>query len=376
MAEKLRVGILFGGRSGEHEVSLVSARSVLNALDPEKYHITQIGISLTGAWMVGDDVLDALMTNDTSRLSTAVMFPDPARPQVFTIAAGEGADRIELFAELDLIFPVLHGTFGEDGTMQGLFELNGLAYVGAGVLGSSVGMDKALFKDVMIANQIPVVPSILVNRAELNDINRLLDRIEKFGEYPLFVKPANQGSSVGVHKCRDMEEAIAGIMDASRYDRRILVEKGINARELEVSVLGNHNPRVSVVGEIRPTAEFYSYEAKYHDDSSELIIPAKLSPEQSSQLRDYAIKAYQVIDCAGMARVDFLLDKDSGEIFLNELNTIPGFTPISMYPKLWQASGLSYSGLIDELIRLGLERKLEKDQLVRKYEYEAKKTNG
>ena len=376
MAEKLRVGILFGGRSGEHEVSLVSARSVLNALDPEKYHITQIGISLTGAWMVGDDVLDALMTNDTSRLSTAVMFPDPARPQVFTIAAGEGADRIELFAELDLIFPVLHGTFGEDGTMQGLFELNGLAYVGAGVLGSSVGMDKALFKDVMIANQIPVVPSILVNRAELNDINRLLERIEKLGKYPLFVKPANQGSSVGVHKCRDMEEAIAGIMDASRYDRRILVEKGINARELEVSVLGNHNPRVSVVGEIRPTAEFYSYEAKYHDDSSELIIPAKLSPEQSSQLRDYAIRAYQAIDCAGMARVDFLLDKDSGEIFLNELNTIPGFTPISMYPKLWQASGLSYSGLIDELIRLGLERKLEKDQLVRKYEYEAKKTNG
>lgn len=376
MAEKLRVGILFGGRSGEHEVSLVSARSVLNALDPEKYHITQIGISLTGAWMVGDDVLDALMTNDTSRLSTAGMFPDPARPQVFTIAAGEGGERIELFTELDLIFPVLHGTFGEDGTMQGLFELNGLAYVGAGVLGSSVGMDKALFKDVMIANQIPVVPSILVNREELNDITRLLDRMEKFGEYPLFVKPANQGSSVGVHKCRDMEEAIAGIMDASRYDRRILVEKGINARELEVSVLGNHNPRVSVVGEIRPTAEFYSYEAKYHDASSELIIPAKLSPEQSSQLRDYAIKAYLAIDCAGMARVDFLLDKDSGEIYLNELNTIPGFTPISMYPKLWQASGLSYSGLIDELIRLGLERKLEKDQLVRKYEYEAKKTNG
>lgn len=200
MAEKLRVGILFGGRSGEHEVSLVSARSVLNALDPEKYHITQIGISLTGAWMVGDDVLDALMTNDTSRLSTAGMFPDPARPQVFTIAAGEGGERIELFTELDLIFPVLHGTFGEDGTMQGLFELNGLAYVGAGVLGSSVGMDKALFKDVMIANQIPVVPSILVNREELNDITRLLDRMEKFGEYPLFVKPANQGSSVGVHK--------------------------------------------------------------------------------------------------------------------------------------------------------------------------------
>jgi D-alanine-D-alanine ligase len=277
---------------------------------------------------------------------------------------------LELFAELDVIFPVLHGSFGEDGTMQGLFELNGLAFVGAGVLGSSVGMDKALFKDVMKANQIPVAPSILVQSSDLNEMENVIQRIVDFGEFPVFVKPANMGSSVGVHKCADVEEAAAGLLDAARYDRRILVEKGINAREIELSVLGNQAPRVSIPGEIRPTAEFYSYEAKYHDDSSQLIIPAELSPEQTKLLQDYAIRAYLAIDCAGMARADFLLDKDTGEIYLNEVNTIPGFTPISMYPKLWEASGLPYADLIDELIRLAIERKEQKDQITRKYQFE------
>jgi len=370
MSGKLRLGVLFGGRSGEHEVSLVSARSVLNTLDPEKYQITQIGITPEGEWLVGEDVLGAFQEESSDRLSTALMFPDPARPEVYSLTVQDETEMIKVFAELDLIFPVLHGSFGEDGTMQGLFELNSLAYVGAGVLGSSVGMDKVLFKDVMIANQIPVTPSILVKNSELNDTKALLKRVDEFGEYPVFVKPANMGSSVGVHKCMDIEETIAGIQDASRYDRRILVEKGINAREIELSVLGNDSPKVSVAGEIRPTAEFYSYEAKYHDDSSELIIPADNSEKDTILLQEYAIKAYKAIDCAGMARVDFLIDKDSGEIFLNELNTIPGFTPISMYPKLWEASGLRYPELIDELIRLGLERKAEKDQLIRKYDYE------
>ena len=369
MEKPIRLGIVFGGRSGEHEVSLVSARSVLNTLDPDKYQITQIGITIDGDWLVGENVLEALDEKKPESLSPAAILPVPTRPEIYTITAGDRGEILNVFSELDVIFPVLHGTFGEDGTMQGLFELIDIAYVGAGVLGSSVGMDKALFKDVMIANHIPVTPLILVNRSELEDMDTLLNRVAEFNEYPLFVKPANMGSSVGVHKCRDIEELAAGLQDAARYDRRILVEKGINAREIELSVLGNQKPRVSVPGEIRPMAEFYTYEAKYHDDSSELIIPAVLEEEQVNLVQEYALRAYLAIDCEGMARVDFLLDKDTGEIFLNELNTIPGFTPISMYPKLWEASGLTYPDLIDELVNLALERKAEKDQLIRKYEY-------
>jgi D-alanine-D-alanine ligase len=369
MAGKIRLGILFGGRSGEHAVSLVSARSVLTTLDPEKYHITQIGITEDGDWWVGEDVLAALMAKSTAALTPAVMLPIPSRPEVFAINLVNQEEVLEVFRALDVVFPVLHGSFGEDGTLQGLFELNDLAYVGAGVLGSAVGMDKALFKDVMIAHQIPVVPSILIQGSDLEDMENVLARVHDFGEFPVFVKPVNMGSSVGVHKCADIEEAAAGIQDAARYDRRILVEKGINAREIELSVLGNQVPKVSIPGEIRPTAEFYSYEAKYHDDSSELIIPAPLTSDQVDQLQEYAAQAYQAIDCAGMARVDFLVDKESGEIYLNEVNTIPGFTPISMYPKLWEASGLSYADLIEELIQLALERKHEKDQLIRTYEF-------
>lgn len=369
MGRLIRLGVLFGGRSGEHAVSLVSARSVLETLDHAKYQITQIGITEDGDWLVGDDVLAALAEKNYTDLSPAAMLPMPSRPEVFSLKRVNGAEVVEVFAELDVIFPVLHGSFGEDGTMQGLFELNDLAYVGAGVLGSSVGMDKALFKDVMIANQIPVAPSILIHGSELEDMEAVLRRVFEFGELPVFVKPANMGSSVGVHKCGDIEEAAAGIQDAARYDRRILVEKAVNAREIELSVLGNQAPKVSIAGEIRPTAEFYSYEAKYHDDSSELIIPARLNPEQVKLLQDYALRAYQAIDCAGMARADFLLDKETGEIFLNEVNTIPGFTPISMYPKLWEASGLPYADLIDELIQLAIERKREKDRIIRKYDF-------
>lgn len=370
MAKLIRLGILFGGRSGEHEVSLSSASSVLNSLNPEKYQITQIGITLEGDWLVGGDVLTALKNCTEENLIPAVMLPTPSRSQVYSLEQVQGNEILKVFADLDVIFPVLHGSYGEDGTMQGLFELNNMAYVGAGVLGSSVGMDKALFKDVMIANHIPVAPSILVHQSELTSMDQVLGRVEEFGNYPLFVKPANMGSSVGITKCRDIEETAAGILEAARFDRRVLIEKGINAREIELSVLGNQTPRVSIPGEIRPTAEFYSYEAKYHDDSSELLIPAPISQEQTELLQDYALKAYQAIDCEGMARVDFLMDKETDQIFLNEVNTIPGFTPISMYPKLWEASGLMYEDLIDELIRLALQRKEEKDQLVRKYEFE------
>jgi D-alanine-D-alanine ligase len=319
--------------------------------------------------LVGENVLEAFSEKRYGSLLPAALLPVPNRPDLYAIKEDDQGEILNVITELDVIFPVLHGTFGEDGTMQGLFELADIAYVGAGVLGSSVGMDKAVFKDIMIANQIPVTPSILVLRTELEDMDKLLNRINKFNQYPLFIKPANMGSSVGVHKCQDVEEAAVGLQDAARYDRRILVEKGVNAREIELSVLGNQKPRASIPGEIRPTAEFYTYDAKYHDDSSELIIPAPLTEDQVKLFQDYALRAYQAIDCAGMARADFLLDKDTGEIFLNEVNTIPGFTPISMYPKLWEASGLSYPDLIDELVNLALERKAEKDQLVRKYEH-------
>ena len=370
MSKMIRLGVLFGGRSGEHAVSLASAQSVLGTLDREKYQITEIGITEEGDWLIGEGVLKAMLDKNFGDLTAAVMLPVPSRPEVYSLKPLNGSETLEVFRKLDVIFPVLHGSFGEDGTIQGLFELNDMAYVGAGVLGSAVGMDKALFKDVMIANQIPVVPSLLLQGPELEDMESVLGQVRDFGEFPVFVKPANMGSSVGVHKCADIEEAAAGIQDAARYDRRIIVEKGVNAREIELSVLGNQTPRVSIPGEVRPAAEFYSYEAKYHDDSSELIIPAELSPEQVEQLQEYAVRAYQAIDCAGMARADFLLDKETGEIYLNEVNTIPGFTPISMYPKLWEASGLSYGNLIDELIDLALERKKEKDQIIRKYEFE------
>ncbi len=372
MTDKLRIGLIFGGRSGEHEVSLVSARSVLDALDPDKYEVTQIGISKEGTWYVGESVLEEMTAGKYSQLTPATLLPIPGRSQLYLLLQKEGRAMLKALTDLDVIFPVLHGTFGEDGTIQGLLEMADLAYVGAGVLASSVGMDKGLFKDVMLAHDIPVVPHrALLRRSVEENMEGVLERAEALAGYPLFVKPANLGSSVGVHKCRNRDELADGLRDAARYDRRVLVEKGIDAREVELSVLGNDEPRVSVPGEIRPTAEFYSYEAKYHDDSSELLIPAPLTEQQITQFQDLAVKAFQAIDGAGMARVDFLLERDTGEIYLNELNTIPGFTPISMYPKLWKASGLDYPALIDELIHLALERRKEKDNTVWHYARDA-----
>jgi D-alanine-D-alanine ligase len=261
------------------------------------------------------------------------------------------------------MFPVLHGTFGEDGTLQGLFELAGVPYVGAGVLGSAVGMDKAVFKDVMIAHGIPVLESTVLLRTALDrHLDAEVERAERVAPYPLFTKPANLGSSVGVSKCHGRSDLVEGIMEAAQYDRRILVERGIDGREIEVSVLGNDQPEVSVPGEIVPAAEFYTYEAKYHDERSELLIPAPISPELSDRVRALAAQAYQAIDCAGLARVDFLLDREGGGLYLNELNTMPGFTEISMYPKLWAASGLPYPALVDRLVDLALERRMDRDR--------------
>jgi D-alanine-D-alanine ligase len=365
---KIRIGILFGGRSGEHEVSLMSARSVLEALDPHKYAVTQIGISHDGVWLVGPDVLGALERQDLPALRPATFLPDPTRCRLYAMRPAPDGELLHELARLDVIFPVLHGSFGEDGTIQGLLELADVAYVGAGVLGSALGMDKAVFKDVMRANDIPVLDSLTVLRSELEaDSSAVLERALALADFPLFVKPANLGSSVGITKCRSHSDLVEGLMEAARYDRRILVERGINGREIELSVLGNDQPQVSVPGEIQPSREYYSYEAKYLDGTSGLIIPAPLSADQTRHLQELALRAYRAIDCAGMARVDFLLDKDDGSLYLNEVNTIPGFTSISMYAKLWEAGGLPYPAVIDRLVALALERKADRDRIERRY---------
>ena len=367
---KRTLGIIFGGRSGEHEVSLMSARSVFPVINTAKYEIIPIGITQQGVWIsapgaTGAEVLEALQTGKMGRLTRAALLPEAGQAVLYAI----NGERLEAIAHLDVVFPLMHGTFGEDGTMQGLLELTDLAYVGAGVLGSAVGMDKALFKDVMRAHDLPVIESITVTRAQIEqDTQGVIATAEAMSSYPLFTKPANLGSSVGITKCRTRSDLYEGLMESAAYDRRVLIERGVpDAREIEVSVLGNEHPEASIVGEIRPSADFYTYEAKYLDERSELIIPAPLPQEQQEAIRRLAVAAYTAIDCAGMARVDFLLDPRTQEVFISEVNTIPGFTRISMYPKLWDASGLHYAALVDRLIDLALERKLERDRTVRQF---------
>lgn len=357
MKNKLRVAVIFGGRSGEHDVSLMSARSVLSVLDPANYEATQIGITREGQWLTGADVIGKFEQNKLDGLEPFILSLDPSN-----------AVRSTQYA-IDVFFPVLHGTFGEDGTIQGLFEMADVAYVGAGVVGSAIGMDKGVFKEVMRANDIPVVESVLASRGEIEkNMNAVIEKAEKAGAYPLFTKPANLGSSVGVTKCHNRSDLQEGLMEAASFDRRVLIERGVtNAREIEVSVLGNDEPVASVCGEVLPSREFYSYESKYIDGTSGLAIPAPLPSETSERIREYAVRAYKLIDCAGMARVDFFVEKDSNKVYLNELNTIPGFTKISMYPKLWEASGLSYAKLVDRLIELAMQRKAERDHTSHTY---------
>ena len=369
MTRKIKLGIILGGRSGEHEVSLMSSRSVLSVLNPEKYEVIQIGIDHDGNWWSGKDVISAFERHTTVGLYRVFLLPEPGTATLYKREIFGGKEIMLPVSALDVVFPVLHGTFGEDGTLQGFFEMADLAFAGAGVLGSSVGMDKGVFKDVMRANEIPVVDWLICTRKDTEaDIETILDKAEKLSPYPLFIKPANLGSSVGISKAKNRSDLMEGIMDAARYDRRILIEKGVNnAREIEISVLGNENPRASVPGEIRPSDEFYSYNAKYIDGKSELFIPAPISAELSLQVQELAIRTYKAIDCAGMARVDFLLERDTNMLYLNEVNTIPGFTSISMYPKLWEASGMTYEQLVDELINLALERKAERSKSKRTF---------
>ena len=374
---KIRIGVIFGGRSGEHEVSLMSARSILSALDPDTYIVTQIGITHDGDWLVGENVLGAMIEGDYRNLNPVVLMPIPTRKELYTINRTGQREILQRCTHLDVIFPVLHGTFGEDGTLQGLLELTDIAYVGAGVLGSSLGMDKGVFKDVMRANGVPVLDSIVVSKREIeDDADSIIGQAEALATYPLFVKPANMGSSVGIMKCKSRSDLFEGLLEAARYDRRVLIERGVNAREIEVSVLGNEELRASVPGEIIPSREFYSYEAKYIDDNSNLIIPAPIPPKLAQWVQQLAMQAYRAVDCAGMARVDFLLEKNEsprgepGEVYLNEINTIPGFTKISMYPKLWEKSGLPYPALVDRLVELALERKTERNRIERRYRSE------
>ena len=363
--QKLRVGVIFGGRSGEHEVSLNSAQSVMRALNPDKYEVIPIGIDKDGRWLTGDVV--GTLTEGKSSSQHATLLPDPQASGLMQLNEGENVG-ITAVSQLDVIFPVLHGPYGEDGTVQGLLELANLPYVGAGVVGSAVGMDKAIFKHVMVANGLPVLPWLLVQSSDWRKRPyKVIEQIEAILVYPVFTKPANLGSSVGISKCNNREELEAGLNEAASYDRRVVVEQGANVRELEVSVLGNEDPVASVVGEVRPLRDFYDYVAKYVSDDSELIIPADLTEAESDEVRRLAVQAYKAIDCAGLGRVDLLLDVEHGRLYLNEINTIPGFTRISMYPKLWEASGLPYSQLLDKLIELAIERHEEKEQLKTTY---------
>ena len=346
----------------------MSARSVLSVLDTSKYEITQIGITRAGKWLSGRDVLGAFERGSLDGLEPVMVLPDPSRSGLYALRG----DNLEKVVDVDVYFPLLHGTFGEDGTLQGLFEMADAAYVGAGVLGSAVGMDKGVFKDVMRAIGIPTVNSMIVLRSEIErDPEAVIARAEQVGAYPLFTKPANLGSSVGVTKCRTRADLGEGLQEASLFDRRVLVERGVtNLREIEVSVLGNDDPHASVPGEVLPSREFYSYEAKYVDGTSSLVIPAPLPAAVTARVQELAVRAFKGIDGAGMARADFFLDTDSGELFLNEINTIPGFTRISMYPKLWEASGMSYVQLVDRLIELAMHRKAERERTRHTYRRE------
>ncbi|MGO4212723.1 D-alanine--D-alanine ligase family protein [Terriglobus sp. 2YAB30_2] len=384
MKKKLRVGVLFGGRSGEHEVSLRSAASILKALDPKKYEVVPIGITKQGQWLNGGGAQALLEGEAAVQESDAGVTIIPPAPRVKAVEkkAGKGLAPAAAAAAdahgLDVIFPVLHGTFGEDGTIQGLFELADIAYVGSGVLGSSTGMDKDAMKRMFLAEGLPITPHVTVLRGEWSsDAKRVTRKIEKKLQYPVFVKPANLGSSVGISKVHDRGELAAAMDLAASYDRKIVIEEGVGGagvkpRELEVAVLGNDLPEASVVGEIVPDREFYDYESKYDSTStSEPVIPAKLTKSEAKTIREMAIAAFRACDCAGLARVDFLMEPavnakgkkiKNPKIVLNEINTMPGFTSISMYPKLWEATGLTYPQLIDRLIQLALEREREKKQ--------------
>jgi D-alanine-D-alanine ligase len=339
---KKKVAVLFGGQSTEHEVSRVSAASVLRNIDAAKYDVYPIGITKDGKWLEYTGSVDKIESGEWEK------------DEFYKTPEGQ---KFLFNKEVDVVFPVLHGLYGEDGTIQGLCKLLNLPCVGPGVMSSAVCMDKVYTKYLLERFGVKQAEYVVVHAHEYKENNKhIIDEIEKKLTYPIFIKPSNSGSSVGITKAHNTDELTAGLTEALKYDRKILVERGINAREVEVAVLGNDYPKAAVPGEIIPAKEFYDYEAKYQSEASKLLIPAASSDEKLEQIKTEAIRVYKILDCAGMARVDFLVDKDTEEVYLNEVNTIPGFTKISMYPKMWQASGKPYSNLIDELIELAIER--------------------
>ena len=357
----LRVGVIFGGRSGEHEVSLVSAASVIRALDPEKYEVVPIGITKDGRWFAGSPAQKMLPPVLSQVLREGRRVSLPADPSVAALVPMDGSPAGTM--RVDVVFPVLHGTYGEDGTVQGLLELAGLPYVGSGVIGSAVGMDKDMQKRLFLQAHLPVGDFIAVLRSEWEKSRAaVLARVEEKFQFPVFIKPATLGSSVGMTKVHNVGELPAALDFAAEFAQKILVERNIRGREIEVAVLGNDAPEASIPGEIVPHREFYDYAAKYLEEGTRLEIPAKLTRMQVRRFQEYAVRAFRCLECRGMGRVDFFLEKPSGRILLNEINTIPGFTSISMYPKLWEASGLPYSQLIDRLIQLALEDHREKQR--------------
>ena len=381
--KKLRVGVIYGGRSGEHEVSVASAASIFKHLDRSRYEPIPIRIEKDGRWTLADKAPTSISAADViehARLESARsvrpgreahLVAHPSEDTVLSIERRSGDSELDgatatvTGVGLDVVFPVLHGPYGEDGTVQGLLELANVPYVGAGVLGSAVGMDKAVMKTLFIAHALPVGPYAVVLRREWSaDAAGITARVKKDLGFPVFVKPANLGSSVGISKAKSEDDLRTAIELARQFDRKIVIEAAIpNAREIECSVLGNDDPQASVPGEVIPGREFYDYEAKYLDDTSKVVIPADLTGAQVKEVQRLAIAAFRAVDCAGMARVDSFIDGQSGAIYVNEVNTIPGFTTISMYPKMWEASGVSYAELIDRLITLALERHAEKQQL-------------
>ncbi|MDZ7290950.1 MAG: D-alanine--D-alanine ligase [candidate division KSB1 bacterium] len=391
--KKLRVCVIFGGRSGEHEVSIVSATSVMSALDKSKYEVIPVGITKSGRWIAGEKAIHLLKSGIEDTPFYAMLPADPNEQKLLptSINTVDARELDSLGEKFDIVFPVLHGPYGEDGTVQGLLELANLPYVGAGVLGSAVCMDKVVQKYLCAQAGVPVVPfywlfyqdwqhgktnmkndsHAAANPQQLCGLTQaeMLARIETELELPVFIKPANMGSSVGITKAHNRDELIGGIEEAAQYDHKILIEVAVpEAREIEVSVLGNTQPKASVAGEVIPSNEFYDYDAKYVDGKSTLVIPADLPQELADAIRETAIRGFLACSCEGMARVDFLLERQTNRFYLNEINTIPGFTQISMYPKLWEATGVPYSQLLDELIQLAIERHQRKNSLRTSYQ--------
>ena len=362
--KKIRVGLIFGGKSGEHEVSFCSASSIIKAINKDKYTVVPIGITKEGRWISPQDSEVALQSGKIEGKSTVILLNDPSGRALIRIDNNQRLDKSSALERLEVIFSVLHGPYGEDGTVQGLLELADIPYVGAGVAASAISMDKDLMKKMFKQRDLPILKWLTIKRKEWQkDKEKILSLVQDDFEYPLFVKPTNLGSSVGITKVHKKEELEKAIDLASSYDRKVLIEEGLEeVREIECGVLGNDEPRASVVGEVKPAGEFYDYDSKYIDKETQLIVPADLPDGVSRKVQEIALRAFKAVDAAGMARVDFFISKKENKIYLSEINTIPGFTSVSMYPRLWEASGIPYSDLIDQLIQLALERHQDKKQ--------------